>query len=808
MLRGLLVAIVALSIFGVSAARAADEAAPSYVAHGAHLRLEATALSDDIVRFRLYPKAKRPEDASWSVAPDVRARRAGVSLTADGFSTADIVVHVGRDLRVRIEDKTGKILLADAAEGPVFDGARFTLRKDMAPDERYFAFGDKAGGFDRRGGAFVNWNTDAYGFDRSTDPLYKSIPFFISTGAAGAAYGLFLDNTWRSWFDFGQREENVLAFGSAGGPVDYYFIAGPTVKDVVRRYADLTGRPPLPPLWALGYQQSRYSYESAEEVRALIRDLRAARVPTDVVWLDIDYQDRNRPFTVNKETFPDLAALTKVAAEEGVKLITIVDPHVARAPGEGYAPYESGLAAGNFLRTPEGEVYTAPVWPGPAVFPDFTREEVRRWWGGLYKSFLDAGVAGIWNDMNEPAVFETPTKTAPLDVVHRIAGDGFASRDATHAEIHNIYGLETSRATYEGLRLLRPDERAFVMTRASFAGGQKYAVTWTGDNSSTWDHLKLSVSQLINLGLSGFAYSAADVGGFTGGPSPDLLTRWFEIGAFTPVFRDHSAKNTPRAEPWVDGMRHLDIRRRYVEARYRLLPYFYALADDNVRTGDPLMRPVFYDYPGALSANCGVSSSFTLGEALLIAPGDKPESDKPYTVCLPAGAWYDYWTGAKVSGKPRPDGASEISVTPRLERLPVYVRAGAIVPRQPLVESTAETPKGPLELHVYPDPDCRGALYFDDGHSTAYETGGFWRQKISCAVTADGGVSLTFAPREGTFSPWWTRMEIVVHGWTARGATATNTGAALAGRVDRRVQEARVDAPALAEGGVIIIAPK
>jgi alpha-glucosidase len=282
-------------------------------------------------------------------------------------------------------------------------------------------------------------------------------------------------------------------------------------------------------------------------------------------------------------------------------------------------------------------------------------------------------------------------------------------------------------------------------------------VTWTGDNSSTWDHLRLMVHQLINLGLSGFAYSGADVGGFTGGPSPELMTRWFEIAAFTPIFRDHSAKDTSRAEPWVDGPAHLAIRRRFVEERYRLMPYLYALAEQNARTGDPLMRPVFYDYPDAANASCDQSMSFTLGSALLIAPPPKMESPEAYDVCLPKGGWYDYWTG-------QPIASDKLSQTPRLDALPVFVRAGTILPRQPLVQSTSETPAGPLRLDVYPGADCAGTIYLDDGHSMAFTRGEYLRQSVRCSVDGRGAVNLTFGRREGRYRPWWKQIEIAVHG--------------------------------------------
>ena len=308
------------------------------------------------------------------------------------------------------------------------------------------------------------------------------------------------------------------------------------------------------------------------------------------------------------------------------------------------------------------------------------------------------------------------------------------------------------------------------MTRASYAGGQRYAVTWTGDNSSTWDHLRLMVHQLINLGLSGFAYAGADVGGFTGGPSPELMTRWFEVAAFTPIFRDHSAKDTPRAEPWLDGPAQLAIRRRFVEERYRLMPYLYALADENARTGDPLMRPLFYDYPDAPQAPCDQSMSFTLGQALLIAPPPKMESPEPYDVCLPPGGWYDYWTGKRLGGGPA------IKETPALDRLPVFVRAGTILPRQPLVQSTSETPVGPLHLDVYPGADCQGIIYFDDGHSMAFDKGDYLRQTIHCASGEDQSLVISFDPREGRFAPWWKQIELVVHDRSGRSSVSGEVG--------------------------------
>ena len=723
------------------------------------------AIAPGVMRVRIAPVGAPAQDASWAVPADVRHGATPVTLAGNVLSTALLrAVYDPATARLHFEDAAGHTVLGEAAHPIERDGARFTLRTDLPLGEHILGLGDKTGPLDRRGQSYALWNSDSFGFGSGTDPLYKAIPFFISTGGRGGAYGVLLDSTWRTWFDFGHRAQTTLEMGAEAGPIDYYVIAGPTLPDVVHRYTALTGRAPLPPRWALGYQQSRWSYMSEAEVRALAARLRAEHVPTDVIWLDIDYQDRNRPFTVDHQTFPDFAGMVHDLDGLGIKTVAITDLHVASAPGQGYAPYDSGMAGDQFVHRADGSVYVGTVWPGPAVFPEFTRASTRAWWGSLFAPLVKDGVAGIWNDMNEPAIFDTPTKTMPEDVVHRIASDDFAARTATHAEIHNVYGMLNTRATYDGLRALAPDERAFVMTRASYAGGQRYAATWTGDNSATWDHLKLAISQTLSLGLSGFAWVGTDVGGFTGGPTPELMTRWFEYSAFLPIMRDHSQKGAPRAEPWVDGPEQLAIRRRYVEERYRLMPTLYALAETSARTGDPIARPVIYDWPAAVGEDCRTEMSFTLGGRLLVAGAPRPEQHNAWQACLPTGQWYDYWTGTAVKTPASLGGYGLLTITPDPAVLPVFVRAGTVLVRQPLVQSTAQRPDGPLELDVYPGPDCGGAIYDDDGHSMAFARGVALRQTITC-TSVDGRLrSLTLAPRTGSYAPWWHQIAIVVHG--------------------------------------------
>ena len=729
-----------------------------------------TALRDDIIRVQISAPGVPDPDGSWAVLPASSDARVAVKGADDGagvgFDTARVRVRATRGASaLTLYDMDGAVILADAASGGVeIRPSGFTLAKAAPPDTHYFGLGDKAAPLDRRGRTFTLWNSDTYGFQEGEDPLYKSIPFFIGF-SEGRSFGVLLDNTFRSVFDFAQSEADAIRFGAVGGPIDYYVMTGPTPREVVSAYAWLTGPAPLPPLWAFGFQQCRYSYMSEAEVRAVAKRLRDERIPCDVIWLDIDFQDRNRPFTVDAKAFPDLAGMIADLGAEGFRIVPITDLHIARTPRDRtYAPYVSGLAGDHFLRAANGQVFRGQVWPGPCVFPDFTRADTRAWWGELYRPFCAMGAAGFWNDMNEPALFRTPTKTMPLDVVHRIGDPGRPPRITDQREIHNVYGMLNSRATFEGLLAISPDRRPFVMTRASYAGGHRYAVTWTGDNSSTWNHLRLSTPMLLSLGLGGFVFAGDDLGGFDGSPSPDLLTAWLMLGMFNPIARDHTAKGTLAQEPWVHGPEHTAIRRRYVEERYRLLPYIYTLAEEASRTGVPMMRPLLMEFPHAAAGaplDLAAPGQFMWGADLLVAPAPFGEQPAPYVVTLPPGGWYDYWSGVMIAES----GAKALlkrKLTPRPGVLPVFVRAGAIIPRQPIVQSTAHAPDGPLQLDIYPGPDCQGSIYQDAGDGFGYRDGDYYRATFRCHATPDR-VVISRDPVEGSFRPWWKEIALVVH---------------------------------------------
>ncbi len=388
------------------------------------------------------------------------------------------------------------------------------------------------------------------------------------------------------------------------------------------------------------------------------------------------------------------------------------------------------------------------MWPGASVFPEFTRAKTRAWWGGLYRGFVEQGVAGFWNDMNEPAVF-VKDKTFPEDVLHRL-DDGTS---AAHVLVHNAYGMLNARATYEGVRALRPDVRPFILTRAAYAGAQKYAASWTGDNTADRSHLAVTIPQLLNLGMSGYPFNGADVGGFVGCPDAELFAEWMELGALQPFFRNHSAKESCRREPWLFGAAIEARARKAVERRYRLLPYLYTLFEETARTGVPVMRPLWLEYPGD-AATYGVDNAYLLGPDLLVAPKLSAGAAR-YRVTLPAADWYDTDTLALVHGGTRElEGSAADSIK-------LFARAGAIIPEAPVVQNTHQAPTGPLTLTVWPGPDCSGSLYLDDGESFGFQAGKSRHLHTTCDQAATSiAVQST---SEGDYPPWWKTLKVVVH---------------------------------------------
>jgi alpha-glucosidase len=732
---------------------AVDREPNGVVLHTAQGLVAVIALSPEIVRIRYTPAGHFGRDHSWAVVQrdfgnakvDIHSDEKQIELV-----TSSLRVHIERaPLRIETFDVEGRSLDADDAEqGLSHAGASVRVAKRLRDDEHVYGLGEKTGRLDKRGWSlggyhYTMWNTDTFAYDPSTDPLYVSVPFYLVL-RDGRAHGVFLDNAYRSSFDIGKDAQGLLAFGAAGGDLDYYLIAGPEPKAVIERYTALTGRTPLPPRWSLGYQQCRWSYYPESRVRLLADTFRSKQVPADGLWLDIDYQQDFKPFTWNHERFADPKKMIGDLGKQGFHVVTILDAHPTQEPG--YRVYDEGVAGDHFVKAADGKVFTGPVWPsqakqhgGDSAFPDFTRAPTRAWWGRQSKSLLDVGVAGIWNDMNEPAVWIKPTGTMPPDVRHDNDGE-----PTDHAAVHNVYGMQHTRSTFEGLAALQPDTRPFVLTRSSFAGGQRYAAVWSGDNTSDWMSLRQSLPTLMGLGISGFAFVGADVGGFAGTPSGELFSRWLQAAAFSPFFRAHTEAGTPDQEPWSYGANYEAINRRTIELRYRLLPTLYTVMEEASRTGVPALRALFLEFPDDPNS-ASRDDEYLLGADVLMAPV-LYEGAVEREVYLPPGDWFAYESGVKVAGS----RGFKIPVT--AESLPMYVRGGAFLFSQPVVQNTGEMSGKTLTVQVYPATKSSGQFYEDDGASLAYRKGAFARRHFSQQRDGDT-IRIEVTATEGKYRP-------------------------------------------------------
>lgn len=588
--------------------------------------------------------------------------------------------------------------------------------KELEGDEYLYGLGDKTGFLNKKGYEYEMWNTDdPKPHVDSYKTLYKTIPFLI-TLKMNCVYGIFFDNTNRSFWDMGKESSDYYYFAADAGNLDYYFFTGESIKDIIKEYTSLTGTVNRPQLWSLGYHQSRWGYDTENDVKKLAASFREHKIPCDTIHLDIDYMDKYKVFTWNKKAFQHPKEMIEDLANEGFKIVTIIDPGVKVE--DGYSVYEEGVKNDYFVKTLDGEIYINQVWPGDAVYPDFGKKKVRDWWADNQKFLIKYGVRGVWNDMNEPASFKGEI---PEDIV-------FSDEDraSTHNEMHNVYGHFMSKATYEGLKK-HDERRPFVITRACYAGSQKYTTGWTGDNHSIWAHLQMAIPQLCNLGLSGMSYVGTDVGGFGSDTNAELLTRWVQVGCFSPLFRNHSSKGSLYQEPWQFGERTLEIYRKYVELRYRLLPYFYDLFVSGEKSGLPIMRPLVLHYESDEKVR-ELNDEFLIGESILVAPV-VVQGARNRMVYLPEGKWRDYHTHEEIEG-----GRFIIAKAP-LDICPIYIKAGSIIPNYPVQNYVGEKEITSLILDIYKGEGVY-IHYQDDGESFDYEKGIYNEYKF--CITEDG----------------------------------------------------------------------
>ncbi len=648
-----------------------NTAASAVLLQSSREQVELRVLADDLFRLRIVRGKTFSVHPSWAVAKThwaaaptrVRSTARHVSLE----TRAGQLKMRQADGSWQLRDARGRLQLSAGPAATGFAGRQARVTLDLAGGESLFGLGETAGPLNQRGRVREFWNLDVLGHASCIHPglrsLYVSIPFAV-TLRDGRAAGLFWDNPAKQVWDMGQTAPDEWRLSAASGELDLYLFPGPEAGRIVERYTELTGRMPLPPRWALGYHQSRYSYKSRAEVERLAREFRRRKIPCDALYLDIDYMRGHRVFTFGKN-FPRPAEMIARLRRQGFKVVTIVDPGVKNDPTFGVL--RRGRALDAFVKAPGGRRdFIGKVWPGNCRFPDFLNETVRRWWGREQGRFQRLGAAGFWNDMNEPAVFDGPGKTMPLACVHEM---DLAGR-VRHAAAHNLYGLAMARASFEGALAHAPDQRPFIISRAGYAGIQRYATVWTGDNSSTWEQLAGSVPMLLNLSLSGVAFCGADVGGFLDNAEGELLARWTQLAAFTPFFRNHCNKDACPQEPWAFGQKIEAICKRSIELRYRLLPYLETLFAEAHQRGTPIIRPLFYHYQDDPVA-VGVGDQFLLGRDLLVAPVLQPGA-VARCVYLPRGEWVNFW-----SRRGRHRGGRHIVARAPLDTIPLFIRAGA-----------------------------------------------------------------------------------------------------------------------------------
>ncbi|GAA4332105.1 glycoside hydrolase family 31 protein [Mucilaginibacter gynuensis] len=690
---------------------------------------------------------RNPDKADTSFAviqnaeTDIEYTETANDITID---TGALKLIVGKaPLRFNFYTTDGKVLSEDDSRfGVNWQGERVVNYRKLYADEKFIGLGEKTGGLNRRGTHYVNWNTDASRHTIETDPLYKTFPFFIGLHD-GLTYGLFFDNTHKSYFDFGATTDDEMSwFGADGGDMNYYFFGAQTVAGIIKDYTWLTGRMDMPPLWSLGYQQCRYSYMSAEELLDVAANFRKRKIPADVIYCDIDYMDNYKIFTWNKEAFPDPKGMIDQLKAINFKVVSIVDPGIKVE--EGYKQYDEGVAKDYFATYSNGDKYIASVWPGRCYFPDFFNDEVKEWWGASFTALTEPGIEGFWNDMNEPAAWG---QNIPLNVKF---GDKYIG------EVRNVYGMEMTKATYNGTRKILGNKRPFVLTRAAYCGTQRYSAVWTGDNTATDEHMLYGQRLINSLGLVGMSFAGVDIGGYTGNPTPELMLRWNSLGVYIPMFRNHAEIGTAMREPWHWGDINEKVIKKDIEQRYKLLPYIYSGFYHSAQTGLPLSRTLAIHHTNDENVfNLKYQNQFMFGDALLVAP---VESTKLLAdVYLPEGNWYRLTTGEQY------EGAQAVVVPAPLTDLPVFVKGGSIIPMQSVIQSTSEKGDGILELNIWNGNDATEYVYYeDDGDTYNHQNGTYYKRTISFDPQAK---TITLSEVEGSFISRFDKIKLVLHGF-------------------------------------------
>lgn len=722
------------------------------------------------------------------VTPQGTPRHVGYALTTDkppdfsefSVDAADPVVVVKTssitaeaelrpDLRITFKDATGNVINEDLPGrelGITQVGDKITVYKRLQDGERFIGMGEQLGNLDRRGTVLTLKNTDNYRYDDPKVPMYVSIPFFMGLHH-GKVYGLFFNNSYRSVFNFGASNRRFASFSFDGGALDQFFIFDASVGRILEHYTSLTGRMPLPPRWSLGYQQSRCSYYPEEQVMFIANTFRAKRIPLDGITLDADYLHAYQPFRINRERFPDMRRLADTLRGMNIELTASVNPGIAI--DETYEQYKSGLKADVFLRYADGELWVADIAPNTNHFVDYSDPRGRRWWIDNMKLYQDLGIHGLWNDMNEPAI---DGQAIPDNVVF-----DFDGQKTSALEAQNYYGMLMARAAFESAEQYGGNRRPFVLSRSGFAGIQRYAAVWSGDNQAKDEHILLGALLVNQMGLSGVPFTGPDLGGYIGDGNKDLFRRWIEVGVFAPYLRNHRGQYTAANEPWAYGEEVEAISKAYIGFRYELMPYLYSTFYEAAETGMPVSRSLSIDY--SFDANVFKTDfqyEFLFGPGLLVNPiTSKEQAQSTY---LPAGEWYDLFTDERL------DGGRVIRAEYAGHRIPIFAKASAIIPMQGKVQSTRDDPGPVLTVHVFSGAERSEFVYYDDdGETLNYRKGQYRRRVIAFDPVAR---QLSFSRPDGSFAARFRRIKVILHGFgPVRAATVNGVATAVQSRVVR-----------------------
>ena len=707
-----------------------------------------TVMSDEIIRVhisleddfdrRSYAVVMNPAEVAFDVEED-----------DDGLtiSTKKTVLRIeSNPVAFKFTTKDGKVINEDEVFGTSWSGERVTTYKKLQKGERFIGLGEKTGPLDKTGMGFENWNTDSFAYNDEQDPLYSTIPFYLGVHS-GLVYGIFLDNSHKTHFNFGASNNRFSSFAADSGDMDYYFIHAETVSEIIRAYSDLTGYAEMPPLWSLGYQQCRYSYYPQEEVYSVARTFREKDIPADTIVFDIHYMDEYKIFSWDKERFPDPDKMISDVKDAGFEIVVMCDPGIKIE--EGYEPYEDGVEKDVFIKYPDGEYYSGEVWPGWCHFPDFTNPKAREWWGDQLKAYTDLGIKGFWNDMNEIATWgQTLPELMEMD---------FDGEQSTIREGRNLFGQQMARSTYEGTKKRLGGKRPFNLTRSCYSGIQRYSALWTGDNVSDEGHMLLGVRLLNNLGLAGIPFTGYDVGGFAGNATEHMFARWIQIGAFSPFFRGHTMINSRDSEPWTYGEEVEEISRNYIKLRYKLMTYLYSSFYEAYTKAIPIVRSLAIDYPhDERTYDEKYHNQYFFGPSLLVAP---IESYKDLLkVFLPGdGTYYELFTDKKYQ-------AGEVIAESPIQQLPVFVKESAIIPVTPKIGNNTKELGDQMEIHIYKGDSRNTYTYYEDNGSTYdYQEGEFYTRQIE--YDPDSG-KIVLGQAEGGYPTKFKDLKVCLHGFT------------------------------------------